>query len=55
MLHLAQGVRAPGRFDRFDFGSPAANRRHYNQSAPPPYPLAAAAATGVPTLLLRSH
>lgn len=39
MDHWAQGIRKPV-FQRYDFGSEAANMIAYNQSTPPPYKLA---------------
>ena len=65
-LHLAQLVRS-GRFQLFDYGSPAANAAHYGRAAPPdlgaeywrldmPVDIAAGAADGViPTANTRRH
>mmetsp|Transcript_75678 Transcript_75678/g.202560 ORF Transcript_75678/g.202560 Transcript_75678/m.202560 type:complete len:419 (+) Transcript_75678:1-1257(+) len=50
MVQLAQGMRAPGRFARFDYGSAEANLRAYNSTVPPEYPLALSAS--LPVLLL---
>lgn len=36
MIHYAQGVES-GKFQAYDYGSPATNQLHYNQSTPPLY------------------